>query len=282
MARINLLPWRKELRERNNKDFNILMAAVAGLAGLLVLGVFTFFNTELSNQQAANTHIEQANQQLDVALKSIETLEAQREQMLSQMKVIQDLQGRRSIPVRVWYDLALAVPDKTVYLSSIKRVGEVITITGHANNANDVSRLVRALDGSEWLGESVVLNIKSKIEAYQKAEAKLAANPNADVVPEESFVEFIVTTKIQEPKAEEEGANPDATPTDEMATPAVDDLVAPVNVEPADASAPPSAPAPTTPAPQPAVPEAPAPSATPETPAQPSPETTNAQAGAKS
>lgn len=278
MARINLLPWRKELRERNNKDFNILMAAVAGLAGLLVLGVFTFFNTELGNQQAANARIEQENQQLDVALKSIETLEAQREQMLSQMKVIQDLQGRRSIPVRVWDDLARAVPERTMYLTNIKRTGEVITITGFANSANDVSRLVRNIDGTEWLGESAVLNIKSKIEAYEKLEKKIADNPTHIPVPEESFVEFVVTTKIQAPKTEEEaGANPE-TPASDVATPAVDDLATPVNVEPTDAPAPVA-----TPEAQPASPApTPAPSATPETPAQPSPEPTNAQAGAKS
>lgn len=261
MARINLLPWRKELRERKNKEFNVLMAAVAGVAGVLVLMVFTFFNTELSNQQAANDRIDQENKQLDVALKSIETLEAQREQMLSQMKVIQDLQGRRSIPVRVWDDLARAVP-KDMYLLNIKRVGELITITGQANSANDVARLVRNVDGSEWLGESAVVNIKSKIEAYQKLEAKIATNPNHVPVPEESYVEFVVTTKIQSPKTEEEGANPEES-TDNVATPTIpdDDLATPVSVEPAGGA------------------EVPATTA-PEAPAQPSPESTNAQTGA--
>ncbi|WP_084349647.1 PilN domain-containing protein [Moraxella oblonga] len=282
MARINLLPWRKELRERNNRDFNILMAAVAGLAALLVLGVFTFFNNELSNQQAANDRIDQENKQLDVALKSIETLEAQREQMLSQMKVIQDLQGRRSIPVRVWYDLAQAVP-KDVYLLNIKRVGEVITITGKADNANEVARLVRNIDGSEWLGESAVLNIKSKIEAYQKVEAKVAKDPDYVPVPEEGYVEFVITTKIQTPKPEEEGANNSSEPSPDatVATTTNDDLAAPVHVEPVGGTpAPEVAPAnPVPEAPANPVPEAPA-NPVPAAQAQPSPETTNAKTGA--
>lgn len=275
MARINLLPWRKELRERRNREFNVLMAAVAGVAGLLVLAAFTFFNTELSNQQAANDRIEQENQQLEVALKSIETLEAQREQMLSQMKVIQDLQGRRSIPVRVWDDLARAVP-RAMYLTNIKREGDVITITGQADNANEVARLVRNIDGSEWLGESAVINIKSKIEAYQKAEAKTASNPNHVPVPEESYVEFVVTTKVQSPKTEEEeGANPENATSPEAVvdgaiTPVADDgLATPVSVEPATPQT--AAPAPT---------DVPVQPATSETPAQPSPEPTNAKTGA--
>lgn len=277
MARINLLPWRKELRERKNKEFNVLMAAVAGVAGLLVLAAFTFFNTELSNQQAANDRIEQENQQLEVALKSIETLEAQREQMLSQMKVIQDLQGRRSIPVRVWDDMARAVP-RAMYLTNIKREGDVITITGQADNANEVARLVRNIDGSEWLGESAVVSIKSKIEAYQKLEAKTASDPNHMPVPEESYVEFVVTTKVQSPKTEEEeGANPENATSPEavvdgVVTPVADDgLATPVSVEPAGgAPAPQSVPTPENPPANPA----------PETPVQPSPEPTNAQTGA--
>lgn len=100
MARINLLPWRQEERKRKNGEFNRLIAAVAGLALVGVALAYSLLNSDLENQQTANRKIEEANTQLDVALKSIETLEAQREQMLSQMKVIQDLQGRRSIPVR--------------------------------------------------------------------------------------------------------------------------------------------------------------------------------------
>ena len=167
MARINLLPWRKEQRELRNKEFNLLLIATAGLAILATILILSLLSRELTNQQNANQRIEDANAQLDVALKSIEDLDAQREQMLSQMKVIQDLQGRRSVPVRVWDNIARAVPKDTMYLVSIKREGDVITLSGLAANPNIVANLGRNLNASEWLDGSAVVSIKSKIEAYQ-------------------------------------------------------------------------------------------------------------------
>lgn len=209
MARINLLPWRKEQRELRNKEFNLLLIATAGLAILATILILSLLSRELTNQQNANQRIEDANAQLDVALKSIEDLDAQREQMLSQMKVIQDLQGRRSVPVRVWYNIARAVPKDTMYLVSIKREGDVITLSGFAANPNIVANLVRNLNASEWLDGSAVVSIKSKIEAYQNTPSQQVVSAGVrSIYPEESYVEFVVTTNIhyQDTKDESDDA----------------------------------------------------------------------------
>lgn len=209
MARINLLPWRKEQRELRNKEFNLLLIATAGLAILATILILSLLSRELTNQQNANQRIEDANAQLDVALKSIEDLDAQREQMLSQMKVIQDLQGRRSVPVRVWDNIARAVPKDTMYLVSIKREGDVITLSGFAANPNIVANLVRNLNASEWLDGSAVVSIKSKIEAYQNTLSQQVASAGVrSIYPEDSYVEFVVTTNIhyQDTKDESDDA----------------------------------------------------------------------------
>lgn len=209
MARINLLPWRKEQRELRNKEFNLLLIATVGLAILATILILSLLSRELTNQQNANQRIEDANAQLDVALKSIEDLDAQREQMLSQMKVIQDLQGRRSVPVRVWDNIARAVPKDTMYLVSIKREGDVITLSGFAANPNIVANLVRNLNASEWLDGSAVVSIKSKIEAYQNTPSQQVVSAGVrSIYPEESYVEFVVTTNIhyQDTKDESDDA----------------------------------------------------------------------------
>jgi len=209
MARINLLPWRKEQRELRNKEFNLLLIATAGLAILATILILSLLSRELTNQQNANQRIEDANAQLDVALKSIEDLDAQREQMLSQMKVIQDLQGRRSVPVRVWDNIARAVPKDTMYLVSIKREGDVITLSGFAANPNIVANLVRNLNASEWLDGSAGGGIKSKIEAYQNTPSQQVVSAGVrSIYPEESYVEFVVTTNIhyQDTKDESDDA----------------------------------------------------------------------------
>ena len=189
--------------------FNLLLIATAGLAILATILILSLLSRELTNQQNANQRIEDANAQLDVALKSIEDLDAQREQMLSQMKVIQDLQGRRSVPVRVWDNIARAVPKDTMYLVSIKREGDVITLSGFAANPNIVANLVRNLNASEWLDGSAVVSIKSKIEAYQNTPSQQVVSAGVrSIYPEESYVEFVVTTNIhyQDTKDESDDA----------------------------------------------------------------------------
>ena len=74
MARINLLPWREELRERKNKEFITLVIGILLLGLALAFAVWTFFNNELSEQRIANDGIIAENAKLDAQLAEIETL----------------------------------------------------------------------------------------------------------------------------------------------------------------------------------------------------------------
>lgn len=206
MARINLLPWRQEERERRNKEFITLVAAVTLLALLAAFATWSYFNNELEEQRDANALIVKENARLDVILTDIESLEQRREDIISRMQVIQDLQGRRPVPVRIWDDLAKAIPPE-LYLTNLKREGDLITLTGKADNPNMVSSLIRNLDSSKWMGNSAVNNIQQDITAYQvdPALAPAIATTNEQprpIYPEDSYVQFVVTTKVQSETAE--------------------------------------------------------------------------------
>ncbi|MGP5492438.1 PilN domain-containing protein [Psychrobacter celer] len=209
MARINLLPWRAEERERRNKEFITLVVAVTLLTLLAAFATWSYFNNELEEQLDANALIEQENARLDTVLSDIDSLEQRREDIISRMQVIQDLQGRRPVPVRLWDDLAKAMPS-ALYLNNLKREGDVITLTGLADNPNVVSNLIRNLDSSKWMGNSAVSNIQQNISAYQAAPALNntinTGEQTRPVYPEDSYVQFVVTTKVQsETATPEEG-----------------------------------------------------------------------------
>ena len=210
MARINLLPWRQEERARRNKEFITLVVAVTLLSLLAAFATWSYFNNELAEQLDANALIEQENVRLDKALVEIDSLEQRREDIISRMQVIQDLQGRRPVPVRIWDDLAKAIPP-ALYLTNLKREGDVLTLTGLADNPNVVSSLIRNLDSSKWMGNSAVSNIQQNISAYQAAPALentvTTGEQSRPVYPEDSYVQFVVTTKVQSETAEEIEAN---------------------------------------------------------------------------
>lgn len=207
MARINLLPWRQEERERRNKEFITLVVAILLLALLSVFATWSYFNNQLDQQLDANALIEQENSRLDGALTEIDTLEQRRENIVSRMQVIQDLQGRRPVPVRLWDDIAKAIP-AALYLSNLKREGDLITLTGFADNPNVVSSLIRNLDDSKWMGNSAVRNIQQNITAYQPDpllnETVTTDEPPRPIYPEDSYVQFVITTQVQSAIAIEE------------------------------------------------------------------------------
>lgn len=223
MARINLLPWREEERQRKNKEFMVLASAVAAMAALVVLAGLMLLNNDLSNQNAANDRIKSENARMDGVLTEIADLEQQKEQMISQIKVIQDLQGHRSVPVRVWDDIARAVP-QAMYLVGIKREGNTITLTGFADNPNVVSQLVRNLDASPWLANSGVPNIQTDVEAYgslierirKVAKSFGATESTRPDYPEDNYIQFTVTTQV---KADEPTNTDPSSATDGPAAP---------------------------------------------------------------
>lgn len=207
MARINLLPWRQEERERSNKEFITLVVAVTLLALLSAFATWSYFNNELDEQRDANALIEQENVRLDTVLTEIDSLEQRREDIISRMQVIQDLQGRRPIPVRLWDDIAKAIPS-ALYLNNLKREGDLLTLTGLADNPNVVSSLIRNLDSSKWMDNSAVRNIQQNITAYQPApalnETVTTGKQPRPIYPEDSYVQFVITTQVQS-----ESTNPD-------------------------------------------------------------------------
>ncbi len=208
MARINLLPWRAEERVRRNKEFLTLVAAVTLLALLSAFATWSYFNNELEEQRNANDLITQENSRLDAVLTEIDTLEQRREEIISRMQVIQDLQGRRPIPVRLWDDVAKAMPP-ALYLNNLKREDDLLTFTGLADNPNVVSSLIRNLDSSPWMGNSAVRNIQQNISAYETTPELGAATTSTTnggqprpIYPEDSYVQFVVTTQVQSPVIE--------------------------------------------------------------------------------
>ena len=73
MARINLLPWREEARERKNKEFITQVVLIFLLSAAVALAVWYYFDNQLTEQQRANDLVSQENQRLDGVLTEIET-----------------------------------------------------------------------------------------------------------------------------------------------------------------------------------------------------------------
>lgn len=160
MARINLLPWREQLREERKQRFLVAMVAFIGLGAGLVFLSAQYLNAQIENQMARNEFVRKEIAVLDARIKEISELKTKKEQLLERMKIIQDLQGNRPVIGRVFDQLVRTLPDG-VYFSSVKMAGKAITIAGAAESNNRVSNLMRNLDASEWLEAPNLSEVKA-------------------------------------------------------------------------------------------------------------------------
>ena len=150
MARINLLPWREQLREERKKEFLTILALVVVFAGALVFLGDRHLNGKIEHQKARNAFLQKEITLLESRIKEIEELQDRRTQLLDRMKIIQDLQGNRPIIVRVFDELTRTLPDG-VYFTSVAMKGASVSIQGGAESNSRVSKLMRQMDASDWL-----------------------------------------------------------------------------------------------------------------------------------
>ncbi|UOH75295.1 PilN domain-containing protein [Acinetobacter schindleri] len=191
MAKINLLPWRDELRIKRNNEF------VAYCVGALLLGMtaaggsWFYYDQKLQDQEQANQLIISTNQNLDVQLKSLEGLQEQRDAIVERMKLIQGLQTQRPIAVHLIDEIVRVTPSD-MYITRFVRSGDKFTIEGKAASPNTVAELLRNLEASTWYRNAFM-------NAFLVAEENKDKAPSS-VIPrvEESYGTFTVTVDLDQ------------------------------------------------------------------------------------
>jgi type IV pilus assembly protein PilN len=166
MPRINLLPWRTELRQKRKKDFLVALAGtlIVG-AGVVYLSKFTVEGWT-SAQQDRNQILRTEIAALDKQIEEITTLESQRERLLARMQVITQLQRSRPEVVHLFDELVNAIPEGVSLLEVVQQ-GSRIELRGAAQSSTRVSALMRNIDSSEFLrepGPDVVETVSSGID----------------------------------------------------------------------------------------------------------------------
>lgn len=159
MPKINLLPWRDELRKRREKEFIITAVIAALLMGGVVLGVHLHYESRIAYQQQRNKFIELEIAALDKKIAEIAELKKERDNLIARTKVIQDLQSGRPEIVHVFDELVKTLPDG-VYYTKVAQKGRALNLQGIAQSNARVASLMRSLDASKWFTNPALVEIK--------------------------------------------------------------------------------------------------------------------------
>ena len=116
MPRINLLPWRQQLRAQRQKEFGVfsLGAALAALA--VTLFASWGVSASIDRQRERNELLKAEIAELDRQITEILLLEAQKQRLLARMEIIERLQRSRPEVVHVFDQLARALPEGVVLM----------------------------------------------------------------------------------------------------------------------------------------------------------------------
>ncbi len=150
MAKINLLPWREELRTQKKMEFFSIIG-MAALATAIVFGLFYMYNeARINYQNTRNSYLNAQIALLDTKIEEIRELERQRARLISRMQAIETLQTSRPIIVHLFDEIVTSLPDG-VYLKEINQTGATIILKGTARSNARVSNFMRNIEKSLYM-----------------------------------------------------------------------------------------------------------------------------------
>jgi len=150
MAKINLLPWREELRKQKQVDFLVFLGAGVAASMLIMILVHAVIGGMIDTQNNRNRFIQNEMAILDAKIVEIKDLEKTKDKLLARMEVVQQLQSSRPEIVHMFDQLAKTVPEG-VFLTKVSQSGANLVISGSAQSNTRVSAYMRGVERSPWL-----------------------------------------------------------------------------------------------------------------------------------
>lgn len=170
MAKINLLPWREELRQERQRKFALsaLMTAITGV--VIVFIVSMAFDSAISNQNARNQTIQTEINRLQVQIRRIAELEETKSRLLSRKRIIEELQASRSLTVEMLDQLAKTIP-VGVTLNTISQQGMNLRLAGTSQSNARVSAYLQALADNELFVDPDLTFVRSNPDPQNPQES---------------------------------------------------------------------------------------------------------------
>lgn len=146
MIKINLLPFRAAKKRENIKR----QVSIYGLVVVLLLAGMAYFflqlNTQLAELQAQHQKLKQELDGYEKTLARIAELEKKSKEIKTKLDVIKDLENKKTGPIRLLEEIAMAVPKEKLWLTSLSETGGVLKITGTAMDNETVALFMTNLE----------------------------------------------------------------------------------------------------------------------------------------
>jgi type IV pilus assembly protein PilN len=160
MIRINLLPYREEIRQNRRRQFYSLLALVVILGLGLVGLVYMVMDMRIQNQESRNKQLTTGIASLNEQIKEVDKIKAEVQSLLNRKSAIEALQGDRGEAVHLLSEMVERTPGG-IYLGSLTQTGPKVAITGYTQSSSRVANFMRNINDSTWM-EAATLKVVKK------------------------------------------------------------------------------------------------------------------------
>ncbi|MGZ8190383.1 MAG: PilN domain-containing protein [Methylococcaceae bacterium] len=176
MAKINLLPWREELRKQKKQDFLIAVGLSVGVAFLIILLVHMYIDGLTAYQEQRNKILQDEIAFFDKKILAIKGIEEKKSKLLAKINLIQQLQESRPQIVHLFDEIPKNTPDG-VFLTKFTQKGNDLMFEGKSQSNARVSAFMRAIEASHWLHKPSlnVIKLPEKDNPEQLSDFTLSA-----------------------------------------------------------------------------------------------------------
>lgn len=157
MAKINLLPWRAERRERRKREFftHLAIGFIAALVLVLLWGFWV--SLRIGNQNDRNEYLKGQIAQLDAKITEIQNLQKVKDQLLARKRIVEKLQSSRSQMVHLFDQIVQTTPPGA-RITGLKQQGDKLTLDGVAQSNATVAEYMRNIEASPWMGPTTLVS----------------------------------------------------------------------------------------------------------------------------
>ena len=178
LIQLNMLPYREEQDKQKKAQFTRLMV-FSGLVGvgLLVL-TYVLLSGMILNQESRNQQLTAGIEQLNIQIKEVETLEAEKRDFLARKAKVEELENKRFEAARMIDSLNTVAPEG-VYLTGIKAKDvSTYTLSGKATSDSKIADFMRVIPSTNVFGQPSLDSI-NKVESVQEFELTVAVSSSA-------------------------------------------------------------------------------------------------------
>ena len=191
LIQLNMLPYREEQDKQKKAQFTRLMV-FSGLVGVGLLALtYVSLSGMILNQESRNQQLTDGIAQLDIQIKEVETLEAEKRDFLARKAKVEELENKRFEAARMIDSLNTVAPEG-VYLTGIKAKDvSTYTLSGKATSDSKIADFMRVIPSTNVFGQPSLDSI-NKVESVQEFELTVAVSASVPMSSDSANIAPVV------------------------------------------------------------------------------------------